>query len=565
MFKNLKISRKINILISIFVFFIIMISASSILSLRSSKELLVHQNEVTSEIRLAGEIRAVFMEINRAHYVLAANPGELDNVLRGGEARWAKLDQSIALALSTGSKEQKDMLTNLAEEWELYKIELEKTFQLVKETSSAKTEANSVQKKLIDNVDSQKERLSIIFQYLNIYNSETISQGDIVFNEAIDVAQSAELFMVVVLVLSAATAVFSGQFIGQYSIAKPLSRVVEILKDLASGNLAIQISEVERKDEIGDIAKALKIFQENSLERQAIKEKEELATSERLRKAEAISSLISLFEKQVGGTVAIISAAASELKNTAHSLSSTAGKSSEQSSIVASAATQTAANVQTVAAAAEELSSTVREVARQMNDARQVAEAASLEAEKAQQNVVALTSSGQKIGDVIGLIQNIAAQTNLLALNATIEAARAGDAGKGFAVVASEVKALANQTAQATDEIRSQVDAMQATIGTAVNSIVSIGSIILRLNEMATAVAAAVEEQSVATAEISRNAVQAANGTAEVTNNISEIQQASKITAEGSEQVLGSSQEVSGKIFSLQENVNSFIQGVKAV
>ncbi|MDR6775556.1 MULTISPECIES: methyl-accepting chemotaxis protein [Azospirillum] len=332
---------------------------------------------------------------------------------------------------------------------------------------------------------------------------------------------------------------------------------------MADGDLSVDITGADRRDEVGDIARALAVFKENALDRQRIQAEQEAEAERKLARADKVSETIRLFDREVNDALTVMSAASAALETTAHSLSATAEEASGQMAAVGSAARQTASNVQTVAAATEELTSTVQEVSRQMNEARNFASEAARQAEQAQGQVGALTESGQRINDVIDLIQGIASQTNLLALNATIEAARAGEAGKGFAVVASEVKQLATQTSQATDEIRSQVSAMQTTIGGAVSGIQSIAAVIYRLNEMATMVAAAVEQQGAATAEIGRNAVEAAQGTAEVTLNIGRLKFASESTATGSNQVLQSAQRVAERAVALKAGIHAFITEVK--
>jgi methyl-accepting chemotaxis protein len=562
MLKSIKIAKKIFILSTGFIFLIVFVSFGAILGIRSLHSALNDTHETNLKTRAAGSIKSTLIEINRAHYILAANPAELENVLKGRDVRWATLNQSLDLANVHANPEQKEILKDLQKEWALYRIELEDTFMLVAKNKNA--EIGPMQKEILNKVNDGRDNLERIQKNISSYISSVEKNEELVYRETSEKSKNIENAVIIFNIVSIVFGVLIGWLIGQKGIVGPLSSALNCLKQLAGGNLAVTITGTGRQDEIGDIARALQIFQKNALEQQKMQEVEAEAASEKLERSAKVSRLVFSFENQVVEAVSVMSAAAAELEATAHSLAETAEETSQQSGVVGSAATQTAANVQTVAAATEELSSTVREVARQMHDARAVAEAATLEAETAQHHVTALTSSGQKIGEVIGLIQNIAAQTNLLALNATIEAARAGDAGKGFAVVASEVKALASQTARATEEIRTQVDAMQGSIGTATRSIRSIGAVILRLNEMAAAVAGAVEQQSVATAEIGRNAVQAAHGTSEVTVHITGIQQASQNTAAGSGQVLGSAQEVAERIIVLKGNIDSFIADVRA-
>jgi len=219
--------------------------------------------------------------------------------------------------------------------------------------------------------------------------------------------------------------------------------------------------------------------------------------------------------------------------------------------------------VQTVAAATEELSSSVNEISRQVSESSRIANVAVDEANKTNITVAGLSDAAQKIGEVVGLINNIASQTNLLALNATIEAARAGEAGKGFAVVASEVKNLANQTAKATEDIQGQVGQMQSVTGTAVDAIKGITGTIQRMSEITTTIASAVEEQGAATREIARNVQQASTGTREVSSNIGGVTQAAGETGHMAGSVLGATKELSRQTDRLRQEVDAFVRRVR--
>ncbi|NYZ14091.1 HAMP domain-containing protein [Azospirillum sp. RWY-5-1] len=348
------------------------------------------------------------------------------------------------------------------------------------------------------------------------------------------------------------------------TIVGPLVSITAATEALAAGHQELEVPATDRADEIGAMAKALLVFRRNATETARLTAEREAEVRRRAERADEVAALVRRFDDEVNEALTAMRKASDRLETTANGLAASSEETSRQVVTVGAAAEQATVNVQTVAAATEELTSTVQEVARQMNQARSVAEDASREAEQAQGQIHALTESGQKISEVVDLIQNIASQTNLLALNATIEAARAGEAGKGFAVVASEVKALANQTAGATEEIRSQVGSMQETIGRAVTAIRSIAGVIQRLNQMATGVAAAVEQQSAATAEIGRNAVQAAQGTGEVANTMAIIQEAAHGAATGSGEVLDSAKAVADHVETIRGSVQTFIIGVKA-
>ncbi len=284
----------------------------------------------------------------------------------------------------------------------------------------------------------------------------------------------------------------------------------------------------------------------------------------RAQRTARIDELISSFDASVSQVVTTVSAQASQLKDSAQSLSGTAAQATTQATTVATAAEQSSANVQTVAAAAEELTASISEISRQVGHSSQISSNAVSLAGRANEMVQGLVAASQKIGEIVSLINDIADQTNLLALNATIEAARAGEAGKGFAVVAAEVKNLATQTSKATEDISAQIVSVQGATGNAVDAIGSISKTIAEINEIATAIAAAVEEQSAATQEIARNVEQAARGTQEVTSSIGGVTDAANTTGAASQQVLGAAQHLSEQSHDLQKLVGSFLANIKA-
>ncbi len=354
-------------------------------------------------------------------------------------------------------------------------------------------------------------------------------------------------------------------FMTRQVVGKPLQRSIATVTALASGDLQVQVSDVDRGDEIGTVNKALQVFKDNMIRNREMeregKEAEVRAAAD--RKA-AMIQLADGFEASVKGIVETVASAATEMQSTASVMTHTADTTSQQATAVAAASEQASANVQTVAAATEELSSSIAEIGRQINSSSRIAGQAVSEAERTNETMKMLVQAAEQIGQVVELINSIAGQTNLLALNATIEAARAGEAGKGFAVVASEVKTLATQTARATEEIQVKVKDIQGATGGAQAAIASIGRTIGQMNEITTTIATAIEEQSAATRDISSNVGQAARGTDEVSVNITGVTQAAGETGAAASQVLGASEGLAREAEKLRGEVTSFIATVRA-
>lgn len=347
-------------------------------------------------------------------------------------------------------------------------------------------------------------------------------------------------------------------------IVRPVTAMTQAMKVLAGGDTAIAIPGRERADELGEMARAVEVFRENAIARAALSMEQEREQAAKEGRATRLGSLVQAFEAEIGGLASQLASASTELEATAGSMTETAGQTNEQAAGVATAAEHASSGVQIVAAAAEELSASIQEISRQVAQSAMISGKAMNDARRTDGIVRALSAGAQEIGQVVGLISNIAGQTNLLALNATIEAARAGEAGKGFAVVASEVKNLAAQTAKATDEIGQQITRIQAATAEAVTAIQAIAATIEEVSGISTSIASAVEQQGAATAEIARNVQQTAASTSTVTANISGVSQAAGSTGAAAAQVLGAATELSQQAERLTMQVNSFVSDVKA-
>lgn len=277
-----------------------------------------------------------------------------------------------------------------------------------------------------------------------------------------------------------------------------------------------------------------------------------------------LGELATGFEGSVKGVVDSVSMSAAEVQESAATMGSAAEQTTHQASIVAAASEQAAANVQTVAAATEELSASSLEIGAQMEHAARLAELAVTDAAHASDTVDNMAAAAEKVGEVVQVIKDIAEQTNLLALNATIEAARAGEAGKGFAVVASEVKALANQTAKATEDIAAQVAGIQDVTAGTVRVIQQISSRIEEIKNVTAVIAAAVQEQTAATGEISRNVQEASTGTAEITSTIGGVRHAADQTGQGANTVLTVARQLNEMSEKLREEVDQFLAALRS-
>jgi methyl-accepting chemotaxis protein len=348
-------------------------------------------------------------------------------------------------------------------------------------------------------------------------------------------------------------------------ISGPVVRMSVAMRALAGGDTAVAIPGVGRKDEVGEMAATVQVFKDSMIETarlRADQEAQKQRTAEERRRT--MLDLATRFEANAGGIVTSVTAQATELQATAQSMASIAEETSRQATAVAAASEQAMRNVNTVAAATDELSASVREILQQVNHSTDLTRETVHEANAADSGMQALASAMDRIGEVVGLINGIAGQTNLLALNATIEAARAGDAGKGFAVVASEVKALANQTAKATQEISSQIASIQEATRASAQSIQGIVARIGKVSEAATAIASAVEQQGAATAEIARNVTEAARGTGDVTSNIGGVSSAAQQAGDAASEVLASATSLSQNGEALKAQVDAFLHEVRA-
>ena len=367
-----------------------------------------------------------------------------------------------------------------------------------------------------------------------------------------------------VLALGAAGLGATTYFLHAYlsaDVVKPLVVAAENARDLAAGRAAeMEVANLHRTDEIGDLARALNTVRKAAFKFQKLREESEAERSEHL---EALKRLTDKFDKTVGEIVGSVASASSELQATAAAMATSAEQSSEQSQKVSSALVEASAGVTAAAAASDEFAMSIGEISRQASSSAELARKASTAAVDADETISELTESAAKVGKVVELISTIAQRTNLLALNASIEAARGGEAGRGFAVVATEVKELATQTGKATEQVAAQIRTMQDTTLASVTALRDIAEQIKQLETSAVSIAAAVDQQSVAGQDLARSIDLAARSAEQVSSNIAQVRESSLATGSAASQVLSSSTELETQATMLKAKASDFILHIR--
>ncbi len=514
---------------------------------------------------LAQQLAVNMITINRAEFQMAADPRP-ENVKAARQAIDAetKLFQERLQAFRNRSKDaSRHQAISIEAEWTKYQKELEGTYR-------AATAVTNFQ------MTEQLERLrNETMSSANVANglravlrdiSETL-QKDVDRESAAateEYYQTSRLLMIVAGIGIVAGLTF-GFLIGQHGIASPIRQIVGLLQKLAGGDYQIDVVGADRKDEVGDIAKTAMVFKDNGLAKIRLEsEQREAAEHAAEQRKAAMLQLADQFERSVGAIVEHVASAATEMQATASQLTSSAQETSAQSHSVSAAAELAAANVTSVAGSAEELGASVTEIGRQTEQSSQMTRSAVSEIEAAATTVNELSQSAARIDSIAEMISTIASQTNLLALNATIEAARAGEAGRGFAVVAAEVKDLATQTARATAEISEQLVGIQNATGNVVQAIQRVTHKVHEIDNTTSAISAAVEQQGVATREIVQAVTQASAGTTEVTSNITGVASAAEQTGVAAHQVQGASADLAQHAEQLRYQVDTFLSNVRA-
>jgi len=583
--KRISDIRTLPKLMGLIGFFALIAVAIAYLGITSLKSLSVATDTMAGRAevaRVASRLSAPIVGMNHAEFRLAAalEPKVIGETLAQIETERKALDEGIAFLKANVTGAALEALAKFDAEYRAYETALNSTLLMVKSLQTDQMAANAeIFKYGAEQSFGPSQQLR---QAANEVTDLVVRGMKEASGEATREYQQASLLMVVIAGGGIAAAIALGWLLVALGIVRPIRAIVATLQQLAAGRYDVAIVGAERRDEVGDVAKTALVFLENGQQKQRLEaeqaraaeaqeearqrgsaEREEARQRAAAERRELMNRMADEFETAVGGIVGTVSSAATQLQAAAQAMAATAEEATRQATLVATASEEATANVQTVATAAEELSASVQEIGRQAGQSSRMAERAVEEAGRTNTSVQSLVESAKKIGDVVQLINDIASQTNLLALNATIEAARAGEAGKGFAVVASEVKALANQTAKATDEIGSQIGAIQGSTRQSVGALEGITATIRELNHIAASIAAAVEQQGAATQEIARNVQQAAQGTMEVTSNIGGVTKSASDVGAASAQVLSSAHDLSTQATALRTEVDRFLQTIR--
>ncbi len=353
-------------------------------------------------------------------------------------------------------------------------------------------------------------------------------------------------------------------FIIARSVVSSINRVATATEELANGNLNATIPP-HTNNEVGKVISALEVFKENALQVEKMKmEQAEQEKNAAAEKRRTMHKMADDFEASVKSAVSQVASSATQMQSGAESVTNIAEDTKKRSNIVVNASTQAAQTSSQVAAAAEELTASIKEISEQTQKSSQIANEAANKAEFAKTAINLLSEKAMSVAQIIEVITGIAGQINLLALNATIESARAGEAGKGFAVVASEVKNLANQVGKATGEITQQITEMQGATKTSVDSVMDILNIINQVSVSTSAVASAVEEQSAVTTEIAHNVAKTSSGTQEISQNMTSVQDGAEKTGATASEVLQSARNLNQQSTILKGKIDEFLQTIRA-
>jgi methyl-accepting chemotaxis protein len=562
MFAQYSIRAKITAVVA---FLLVAMSGMGLLAVRNMRAINASTVDINTNwlpsVRVLGDLRAgviTYRNVIREHMLAEtieekeAAEKTLATVVEGNN----KIRQSYEPMITT--PEERALYAEWSKTWDAYKKGTQEVIALSrKEAGKVAHEAHELNTKTVNKIGIEAD--NILKKDIDLNNAG----ADKAASDAADNYGSAFAMLAAIL----GVAVIVGIAVGIYlvrDVSSGIASIVKPMQALGQGDLAAQVPHQGEKTEIGSMADSLQVFKEALIAKKAADEAAARDAEAKIERGRRVDGITRDFESMIGEIVQTVSSASTQLEASAGTLTATAERSRELTTTVAAASEEASTNVQSVASATEEMASSVNEISRQVQESARIAGEAVGQARTTTDRVSELSKAATRIGDVVELINTIAGQTNLLALNATIEAARAGEAGRGFAVVASEVKALAEQTAKATGEIGQQITGIQAATQESVGAIKEISGTIEKLSEISSTIAAAVEEQGAATQEISRNVQQAAQGTVQVSSNITDVQRGASETGLASSQVLSAAQSLSGESSRLKLEVGKFLSAVRA-
>lgn len=560
-FSNLKVTTKLMLLLGLLGTAILTMAIAGFVSLKRMDDAATSIERSAEEIRLSAEMNQFVVELNRIEYHLSTDPSFVEEALPEIEADKQKFLKDLEHLKSISDNEQMKLVEEIEAHYKAYEERLNNTLALAEQTAFT---LSADQQLLLNSVENSAEEAKALRTILGEYVEMTNEKSHAVTKQAHAVSLFSEILMMTLGVVSIVGGMLLAVWLSRKYISIPLKAVVESLRRVSDGDLDVAVDKSERRDEIGDLNRALQIFIVSSRERLAMMKQQEADAQAKMLRAERVKQLTDRFEHNIAEAITALAAASHEMQTTAVSMSSTAEETSAQTQSVSAVTVQTSANVRTVAAAAEELSATIAEVSSQMGQSTKIAANANACTLDAVARLETLSAAAGEIDDILSLITNITGQTKLLALNATIEAVRAGEAGKGFHVVASEVKALAEQTQQATVTVTDQVHEIQKATKAVFDAVSQIQTVVGQVNEVTTSVAASSEQQVSATNEITRNVHEAADGSQRVVDSITMLETASCTTASASTQVASTAEELAMQSEQIKTMIDTYLQEMAA-